>query len=130
MARPRKEFDKDIFIRMCQIQCTEIEIAEVFDFNISTLKRRCHEIFKMSFEHVYKKYSAEGKTSLRRAQFKKALGGNATMLIWLGKQMLGQKDKTEIDMSGGLKLEGDKKLKETINDHFREVSRGLAEFMS
>ena len=33
--------------------------------------------------------------SLRRMQFEKAQTGNTTMLIWLGKQMLGQKDKIE-----------------------------------
>lgn len=35
--------------------------------------------------------------SLRRAQMKLAESGNATMLIWCGKQYLGQTDKVEID---------------------------------
>jgi hypothetical protein len=34
-----------------------------------------------------------GKASLRSAQFKAALAGNPTMLIWMGKQLLGQTDK-------------------------------------
>lgn len=38
----------------------------------------------------------EGLASLRRRQFKAAQDGNATMLIWLGKQYLGQADKQEI----------------------------------
>lgn len=33
-------------------------------------------------------------------QFKAAEGGNATMLIWLGKQYLGQSDKTQQEISG------------------------------
>ena len=40
--------------------------------------------------------SGEGLASLRRRQFKAANEGNATMLIWLGKQYLGQSDKQEI----------------------------------
>lgn len=32
-----------------------------------------------------------GRVSLRRAQLKRALAGNPTMLIWLGKQMLGHR---------------------------------------
>jgi hypothetical protein len=32
------------------------------------------------------------KQSLRRAQIKLALSGNAVMLIWLGKNLLGQSD--------------------------------------
>lgn len=35
---------------------------------------------------------AELKMSLRRAQIKTALNGNATMLVWLGKQLLDQRD--------------------------------------
>ena len=42
-----------------------------------------------------KKGRDQGKTSLRRMQWEKAQSGNTTMLIWLGKQMLGQKDKLE-----------------------------------
>jgi hypothetical protein len=38
-----------------------------------------------------------GKASLRRMQFKAAEDGNVTMLIWLGKQFLGQKDQRHID---------------------------------
>jgi hypothetical protein len=33
-----------------------------------------------------------GKVSLRRAQFSAALAGNKTMLVWLGKQWLDQRD--------------------------------------
>ena len=36
-----------------------------------------------------------GLLSLRRAQIRAALDGNPTMLIWLGKQMLGQKEPIE-----------------------------------
>lgn len=46
----------------------------------------------------------EGRASLRRRQFKAANDGNATMLIWLGKQYLDQKDKQEIEQSGTLTL--------------------------
>jgi hypothetical protein len=33
---------------------------------------------------------------LRRKQLEKAMGGDSTMLIWLGKNMLGQSDKSEV----------------------------------
>jgi hypothetical protein len=35
--------------------------------------------------------------SLRRKQVERALAGSDTMLIWLGKQRLGQNEKTETD---------------------------------
>jgi hypothetical protein len=37
----------------------------------------------------------QGRASLRRLQYKAAENGNPTMQIWLGKQWLGQKDRTE-----------------------------------
>jgi hypothetical protein len=37
--------------------------------------------------------------SLRQWQLKKAKEGNVVMLIWLGKQMLGQQDKTQLVLS-------------------------------
>ena len=40
-----------------------------------------------------------GLRSLRRQQFKAAENGNPTMLVWLGKQYLGQSDKQEIAAS-------------------------------
>jgi len=42
--------------------------------------------------------------SLRRWQLEAARKGNASLLIWLGKQMLGQKDTIEIDGDSGIKL--------------------------
>lgn len=41
---------------------------------------------------AYKKGFADLKKSLRRKQIERAESGNATMLIWLGKQLLGQRD--------------------------------------
>jgi len=38
-----------------------------------------------------------GKASLRRTQWKAATGGNSTMMVWLGKNVLGQTDKQEIE---------------------------------
>lgn len=39
-----------------------------------------------------------GRSTLRRLQWQKANAGSDTMLIWLGKQLLGQKDKSEHDV--------------------------------
>jgi ubiquinone biosynthesis protein UbiJ len=47
---------------------------------------------------------AFAKPKLRKAQFDCALGGNATMLIWLGKQYLGQIDKQEMKVDGGVQI--------------------------
>jgi hypothetical protein len=40
--------------------------------------------------------------SLRRKQFEAAMNGNTTILIWLGKQYLGQRDKREMSGPDGV----------------------------
>ena len=56
------------------------------------------ETFKYNFRELVAKGRAETKHKLRSAEIKLALSGNATMLIWLGKQMLGQTESG--DMAG------------------------------
>ena len=43
---------------------------------------------------------ALGRASLRRKQFEMALAGNTTMLIWTGKNILGQMDKLATEHTG------------------------------
>jgi hypothetical protein len=93
-GRPKIEIDFAEVDKLCQIQCTGEEIASFFEISYDTLERRCKEQFKVSFAEYIKEKSAKGKSSLRRLQWKAAMNGNVTMLIWLGKQYLGQTDKT------------------------------------
>ena len=96
MARPKKEIDKNIFENLCRIQCTKDEICGVFECDEKTLTRWCNDTYSEGFSDIFKKKSKAGKISLRRLQWKAAQSGNVTMLIWLGKQYLGQTDKQEI----------------------------------
>lgn len=94
MARPRIEIDKEQFKKLCAIQCTLAEIASWFKCSEDTLERWCKREFDMSFADTYKIWSADGKISLRRTQFRMA-ETNVAMAIWLGKQYLGQAEKVE-----------------------------------
>lgn len=96
MARPHKEIDTDNFKKLCGMQCTLSEIAGFFDCCEDTIENWCKRALKQSFSDAYKKYSASGKISLRRAQFRLA-EKNAAMAIWLGKQYLGQRDNIEYE---------------------------------
>ena len=96
-GRPRKEIDKDMFEKLCSIQCTEAEICSFFDTTDKTLTRWCNDTYGMSYSDTYKIKSAGGKTSLRRMQFKLA-EKNPAMAIFLGKQYLGQKDYPDEDV--------------------------------
>lgn len=87
-GRPRKEADPDIILRLASIGCSQDEIGRVTGISAATISR--------NFEGAYKKGVAEMKMSLRQKQYKLAMKGNVTMLIWLGKQHLGQSDKREL----------------------------------
>lgn len=95
-----KEFEQ--LVNMIRIQCTRDEICNVLGMSDDTLNRRIAERNipdAPNFAALYKKHQGEGRASLRRAQWKAAQDGNPTMLVWLGKQMLGQRDKFDHDLS-------------------------------
>lgn len=92
-GRPRKEIDQHTFERLCEVQATLEEIAHVLNVSEDTIERWCKRTYELGFADTYKKFSAWGKTSLRRYQFEAAKKGNPTIQIWLGKQYLGQTDK-------------------------------------
>jgi hypothetical protein len=94
-GRPRKELNQHTFEGLCEIQATLEEIADVLRVSEDTVERWCKRTYELGFADAYKKFSATGKTSLRRYQFEAAKKGNTTMLIWLGKQYLGQTDKPD-----------------------------------
>ena len=94
-GRPKILIDWKEFKKLCAIQCTLAEISAWFECSEDTIELRCKEEKGMLFTDYYKKNSSSGKISLRRTQMKAAMDGNVTMLIWLGKQFLEQKDKTE-----------------------------------
>lgn len=88
MARPLKIIDPHQVRSLAAIGCTDQEIAVALNTSPDTLTRRFREQLNNGRE--------ECKTSLRRMQWKAAEGGNVTMQIWLGKQLLGQKDRSDL----------------------------------
>jgi len=99
MGRPKKNLTQKDWASvdyMCIIHCTGEEIAGVLGMDYDTLNRNSKDQKGMPISEYIKEHQAGGKMSLRRAQWKSAEGGNASMLIWLGKQWLGQKEVQEI----------------------------------
>jgi len=80
--------------KLAAIMCTQSEIASVLGVSLALLE---HD---PEFIRIHKKGMEQGKASLRRMQYGAASNGNATMLIWLGKQHLGQRDKQDVEYSG------------------------------
>ena len=85
-GRPPTVIDWNLVEELSKIHCTISEIAAVLGIPESTLKNR------KEFPTIFKRGKENGKASLRRMQFKAAQNGNTTMLVWLGKNILGQSD--------------------------------------
>ena len=121
MARPRLEIDQDQFQKLCALQCTLREIAGWFKCSEDTIENWCKRTYTdendnpIGFSEVYKKYSVEGKISLRRFQFRMA-EKNPSMAIWLGKQWLGQRDQLDMDVD----MKGQSKEVEALEHYFEQ----------
>ena len=68
------------------------------DAEISNLLGITRDQWRTHYPEVILKGRARLRQSLRRAQIKAALNGNASMLVWLGKQYLGQRDTRDISL--------------------------------
>ena len=88
-GRPKKyNLDTKQVEQLAGFGCTDTEIASFFDISRTTLER--------NYEQYMTKGRESGKIRLRQMQWASAKKGNVAMLIWLGKQLLGQSDKQEI----------------------------------
>jgi len=92
------DFDMEQFEELCKIQCTEVEIAAVLKMSVDTLARRVFDIYGCNFADIYAQKREGGRSSLRRAQWQTAIETkNPIMQIFLGKNILGQKDTQDIN---------------------------------
>lgn len=83
-GKTRKVVPPDDVYRLSAFGCTLEEMSEWFGVKPDTLK--------YNFADYITKGRADLKHRLRNAQIKLALSGNPTMLIWLGKNILGQSE--------------------------------------
>jgi hypothetical protein len=90
MGRKPLDIDSDQVLKLAQIGCKNEEIASWFSCSTDTIERR--------FAGELAKGRANMQMSLRRKQMDVALNGNVVLLIWLGKQMLGQIDRAQLDV--------------------------------
>lgn len=85
MGRPRLKIDQKLLYELASIHCTNKEIASILGISHDTLVRR--------FAYDLERGREDGKASLRRMQWASAKSGSVAMLVWLGKNLLGQRDR-------------------------------------
>jgi hypothetical protein len=89
-GRPESPIDYATVERAAAIGCTKEEIAVVCGISRATLYNRMETDPEIAA--AIERGQDGGKATLRRLQWKGANDGNPTMLIWLGKMMLGQRE--------------------------------------
>ncbi len=118
-GRHKIEIDRGAFESLCGILCTLDEIAGFFKCSSDTIERWCKREYNAKFADIYKKFSAKGKISLRRNQFRLS-EKSAAMAIFLGKQYLGQSD--VVTMKNADNIEDD-----ALTASLKELARELDE---
>lgn len=83
--------------KLCSLQCTDEEIAAWFNVTTRTIERRRKNA---KFAEVMERGKGRGRISIRRMQMKLLEEGNATMGVWLGKNILGQSDYIQHHVDG------------------------------
>lgn len=118
MGRPRKDFDWILLDSLCGLDahldyCAEKQIQKwgeelnqrtIFRTR-AVIERRIRERYGLTFREYREKKKEPLRISLRKKQIDIALKGNVTMLIWMGKQHLGQTEKVEQKNETDQKLE-------------------------
>lgn len=89
-GRHERPIDYAMARELAGIMCTEEEIGRVLGFSREWINKRKKTDAQLA--EALELGRENGKATLRRLQWAGAMSGNATMLIWLGKQHLGQMD--------------------------------------
>lgn len=97
---PTAEINLEIVANAAGIGCTVDEIAALLGIGRNTFYD--HRARNPAVDEAIERGRSTGQATLRRNQWNAAAKGNPAMLIWLGKQMLGQKDRTEHSVDEGL----------------------------
>jgi hypothetical protein len=95
MGRPKANIDWHKVDNLLKAQCDGVGIAGILGVSPDTLYRACQEEHNIGFAEYSAQKKSEGKELLRGKQFQMAVEGDKTMLVWLGKQYLDQRDKSD-----------------------------------
>ena len=103
VGSPQKEIDWVRVDKLLISGLTGTKIADAIGVHPDTLYERCEKVNGANFSAYAQQKRTIGDGLLQEAQFDKAIGntdkGDNTLLIWLGKQRLNQRETQEISVS-------------------------------
>jgi hypothetical protein len=97
VARPDTKIDLVELEKLCNMQCTDDEIAAFFGVSARTIMRR-RKVAK--FREIMDRAKAKGRISVRRHLFRQAAGNNVAAAIFLAKNLLGYRDVLNTEHTG------------------------------
>lgn len=98
MGRPPIDVDWTKLETYCQYKVTLVDCASLLDMSDRTLETKIRDKYDLTFFDYREQKMARTRINLFSKQVEIAMGGNTTMLIWLGKNNLGQTDKNELNL--------------------------------
>ena len=104
--RPPRPMSLEDLEGLGRLQCTNAELGAYFGLTErQIISRRATD---PELDECIKRGQNQGRISLRRQQFAAALDGDRTMLVWLGKNVLGQRDSgIDINVSGSMSFDNE-----------------------
>ncbi len=122
-GQPRVDFNLEDLRKLSQVGCTNATMASILGTSKATLQRRIADTPDVA--KAIEDGRASMERNLRTAQLRSAIGGNATMMIWLGKQLLGQRDVRAVELTGtgGGPMEFQADLKPVLEEKLKRFIR-------
>lgn len=92
MGRPKAEIDWDFLDKIAQFPLKQEDITWLIGVSLDTLVKGVKERYGCSFSEFLNKRASKTRLMIHQKQFELAIKGNVALLIWLGKNYLGQVD--------------------------------------
>lgn len=98
-GKPPIKIDWGKVDKLLTIGCSGVQTAQALGMHEETLYRHVREEKNMTFSEYMRLKKESGKALIKAAQFDEAYNQrNVPMLIWWGKNYLGQSDKQQIEL--------------------------------
>ena len=120
-GRPIKEIDWKLLDSVLQFGAKLMDCSDILEASDDTIQKRIREQFGITFSEYRERRMSKMRMRLLQKQYDVAMQGNVALLIWLGKQHLGQTDKQEINQKTEIK---------TVEQFIREKSKELEDASS
>jgi hypothetical protein len=122
-GRKAIKIDLEQVEKLCNLQCTDAELASFFGVSLRTIERRKSQ---PAFAEAMSRGKAKGLLSLRRSLWSLAAKGQPAANIFLAKNLLGYRDYVSNELSGPdggpIKIEPAPELGELSDDEIKQLA--------